>query len=809
MAPSRQEVVQNAQKLVARGRLEAAIEEYRKILEASPNDTSTLNQVGDLYARLNRPQRATELFRQTAENFSRQGFFVKAIAIYKKIIRLDPSQISAYENLADLYHKQGLSNDAQSQYQVVADYYVKHGDKRAAVNVYRNMVGIDAANPSYRLRLAGLFQDLGETPAAFEQYEQIARLMLEHGRHEEAAQVYASALDLGLPSSEFVASAVSALRQVGHPQGADRVLRLSGERHPAAAAGARSLLARAAEEPVAAPSRTAKPSWLIEAETELPAAELVEPAVPAPPIEAALQETVPATEETGAELLLDLDSPDLEAGSLAELIAEVVEEAAPAPSAPTAAPEADAAAEFAFELELDEAVAEPVAEPSPVVEAEPAVEPGAVREPEAVAEPEPAFFVADARPLEIALRIDRLLLDAEVLTRYEMEELAVACLEQVLDLDADHVDALGRLIDLELALGRRDEALSVANRFAELAERSGPPVVWERVAARMLEAGFLLEAGRFVALTPPVEAAPEPVLAPELEIEEVAIEPAHEIAVAEQAASVEEIVEEPLAAATAVEPPTPSVEEIPEDLMVRWRREIAPRLGALVDATELQPEARPVPPAGGPIDLSSLAEELLSEVGGAPASRPPLAPLPPVPLERPSAEEFFDLATELEAELLGEDLGDDLLPPVQEQTIEEIVEGFRRGMEKSLSPEDFDTHYNLGIAYHEMGLVDEAIGEFQLAAKESRYLVECCSLLAACFQEKGYPELAVHWYERGLESPSLLEEERLGLLYELGTLELELDERESARRRFVELYGLSSTYRDVVAKLEELGRPPL
>jgi len=249
--------------------------------------------------------------------------------------------------------------------------------------------------------------------------------------------------------------------------------------------------------------------------------------------------------------------------------------------------------------------------------------------------------------------------------------------------------------------------------------------------------------------------------------------------------------------------------------MVRWRREIAPRLGALVDAAELVRPAPspppPPPPASAPVDLSSLAAELLSEVGEAAAGGPP--PVPPwqepaPPRERASADEFFDLATELEAELLGEDFGDDLLPPVQEQTIEEIVEGFRRGMEKSLSPEDFDTHYNLGIAYQEMGLIDEAIGEFQLAAKDPRYLVECCSLLAACFQEKGYPELAVHWYERGLESPSLQEEERLGLLYELGSLELALDERESARRRFVELYGLSSSYRDVVAKLAELGRPP-
>jgi tetratricopeptide (TPR) repeat protein len=104
-----------------------------------------------------------------------------------------------------------------------------------------------------------------------------------------------------------------------------------------------------------------------------------------------------------------------------------------------------------------------------------------------------------------------------------------------------------------------------------------------------------------------------------------------------------------------------------------------------------------------------------------------------------------------------------------------------------------------------MGLIDEAIGEFQLAAKDQRYLVECCSLLALCFKEKGFPELAIKWYQRGLDSPSISEDETLGLVYELGDLYLETGNKEAARERFVEIYGVNSTYRDVVAKLQELG----
>lgn len=170
-------------------------------------------------------------------------------------------------------------------------------------------------------------------------------------------------------------------------------------------------------------------------------------------------------------------------------------------------------------------------------------------------------------------------------------------------------------------------------------------------------------------------------------------------------------------------------------------------------------------------------------------------------------EDFFDLAGELEQELSQEDgfqPGDGLLTP-QEQSLEEIVEGFKKGVAEHLSPTDYDTHFNLGIAYREMGLLDEAIGEFQIAAKEPSHLVFCCSMLGLCFLDKGLPELAVRWYRRGLDAPGVSEEDTLGLLYDLGCAYIGLDDKESAYKTFVDLYGMDTNYRDVVARIEELG----
>ena len=118
-------MIRAAEKYVAKGKLEAAIKEYRKVLAENPNDANTLNRVGDLYARIERFDEAVKLFSQIAEQYTRDGFFVKAIAIYKKIIKLDPTSLAVYERLAELYHKQGLLNEARTQYQVLADYYEK------------------------------------------------------------------------------------------------------------------------------------------------------------------------------------------------------------------------------------------------------------------------------------------------------------------------------------------------------------------------------------------------------------------------------------------------------------------------------------------------------------------------------------------------------------------------------------------------------------------------------------------------------------------------------------------------------------
>jgi pilus assembly protein FimV len=166
-------------------------------------------------------------------------------------------------------------------------------------------------------------------------------------------------------------------------------------------------------------------------------------------------------------------------------------------------------------------------------------------------------------------------------------------------------------------------------------------------------------------------------------------------------------------------------------------------------------------------------------------------------------DDFFDLAAELEEEL-DEETDEIVSLSEEEQSLEEIFREFKKGVEQQLDSEDYDTHYNLGIAYKEMGLIDEAIGEFQLASKDTQRAVECASMLGLCFLEKGMPQLAIKWYRKGLEMPEIKEDEHVGLLYDLGSAFMEVGDTTNAQKAFMEVYGMNSSYRDVANRIKQL-----
>ncbi|HEX9671537.1 MAG TPA: tetratricopeptide repeat protein, partial [Thermoanaerobaculia bacterium] len=536
-----------------------------------------------------------------------------------------------------------------------------------------------------------------------------------------------------------------------------------------------------------------RPAWSHAAGAAQPAA--------SPPPAAPPQAAVPAETEALEDSVLDFDL-----GALEEL------EPPPASLAGALAgaelDEEDLGAIDAFELELEplpeleELALSDFAPPAPPA----APVPGAPLELNHVVLERAADEVAPPRPKE---RDEDLVTEAEVLAKYGLEEKAFERLRQALRLNPRHLEAHAVLVQLHLEKGRHARVAELASEMAKVAARARNDEPWQRVRRRLVGAGFKVEEDRVVA--PPPRAAArdkeiEKLLKGLLEVPAAKAKKGKPAPPAIPAAPPEPATP-PQAAAPAPVPPEaapPSLRRSGKiDLRQLGREIVAEEFGDIAEMLDATPGSLPLVPPEDllPAHLDDTGMSWLEEAdnrkrtGGIPAGRLFAA-----------EEEFFDLAGELEAELSREGMvTGELLIQQREQSLEEIVEGFKKGVAENLSPTDYETHFNLGIAYREMGLLDEAIGEFQLAAKSPVHLVSCCSMLGLCFLDKGLPELAVKWYRRGLETPGVTEEDAAGLLYDLGNVQMELGENDAAYRTFVELYGINTNYRDVVAKLAELG----
>jgi tetratricopeptide (TPR) repeat protein len=123
---------------------------------------------------------------------------------------------------------------------------------------------------------------------------------------------------------------------------------------------------------------------------------------------------------------------------------------------------------------------------------------------------------------------------------------------------------------------------------------------------------------------------------------------------------------------------------------------------------------------------------------------------------------------------------------------------------------DYDTHYHTAVAYQEMGLLDEAIKEFQDAVglvqpnDPNRRFFQCANLLGHCFMQKSMPHLALTWFQRALETPALSDEEKQGIWYELA-LAYEADgDMSNAGRYFEQVYAENIDFRDVSERVKNI-----
>lgn len=1032
MAVQRDKVIASAEKLVAKGKIAEAIKEYERLIDDSPNDVNTLNRIGDLWVRINNNDEAVKVFTKIADHYSKDGFFLKAIAIFKKVNKLDPSRLEVYAKLADLYAKQGLAMEAKSQYQVLADYYLKHGEPANALGIYRKITELDPNSINVHVKLADLYSQNNQTAEALKEYDRVGRMLLKRGMLDEAVQVFKKALRIDAKNIELVESLVTALLESRDFTNATAIVEQAldmNRDHPRLlgiwsriqlakgdASSARSTLERALaanpDEPII--RETLADIYLKQNNSDR-ALEML-----APVADRALGrgERAAALEALNRVLRVDAGHPQTlerlvslymrlneetnilsamnslaeahiakgnyrEAARVLEQLierepqnaqhrnklqfvrsnisgvdtlpvkpkaSEMGEEAPPPPPMPSLEIEEPMPS---FDIDLDSS--EPIElevefEAPPAVEAEP--EPPPPPPPPPPAQPSPAV-TARLRPAveqaaaDLAAEqeddldfITEHLTEAEVFAKYGLSEKAIEHLRAVVARAPKNTTAHDRLFRILLDEGDIPAARAAATQFIDLLQSTGDEGMIASVKSEFVARGHSYEniaapqrrtptmerpAPKPVVEEPPAieieelpeaeeEIAfdlagtpdfaidteetsaflePEPTVAeeePEIAMEaveeaEIPLETADEVASLPEAAEEPEIafeLEEPTAAAPAEEvaepvgaldfmdleteaeaaasaeaepfygiegvsaaEDAPSAEEVGEidfyigqelfdearqrtdalmrlypgnpDLEFRMERIETAAAAAASRAAAAAPAAAPAP-VPATLSRAEIETELLSAIPDddeefippppppPPPAAPPVAPPPMAAAQEENLfadeDDFFDLAAELENELIEEE--EPIALSEEEQSLEQIFKEFKKGVEQQLDSEDYDTHYNLGIAYKEMGLIDEAIGEFQLASKDPKRAVECASMLGLCFLEKGMPQLAIKWYRKGLEIAEITEEEHVGLLYDLGSAYLEVGDTQNAQKAFMEVYGMNTNYRDVVNRIKQL-----
>ncbi|MGZ5430264.1 MAG: hypothetical protein ACXWEX_02595, partial [Thermoanaerobaculia bacterium] len=488
--------------------------------------------------------------------------------------------------------------------------------------------------------------------------------------------------------------------------------------------------------------------------------------------------------------------------------------------APRPAPrETDLEVETALPADQFQVPVEPAAFPSEAESIELSGEPlSAVEQPVPVPEPE-----APAAEMLAPDAIESALAEADVFRKYGLYDKAVDHLRGILKRAPDTLPLREKLFELALEGGRKNVAIAEAERLKSLYRTEGrddrvsaiDALLVERTSAEMGEASesqpglpAILRETLPRARPARERVSPGAPLAPAVPVEPAEpAEPATEPP-AEELLEIDFCLEQGMVVDASERLQT--LERLFPGHAQLVRRRMRLEGGAAEDA---RPALRDILSEDFESVLDAeLGRALTDEMASAAESAPPATPVqgpPAPPLDESSLfsdeQEFFNFAGELQTEMRQES-GAPAVPEVSggDVPLEEIFREFKKGVEQQLSPEDYETHYNLGIAYKEMSLTDEAISEFQRAAKSPQYAVECCSMLGLCFLEKGLPQLAIKWYRKGLESPGIREEDRMGLQYDLANLYADLGDRENAYRTFLEIYGSNASFRDVGERLKEL-----
>ncbi|MCH9015288.1 MAG: tetratricopeptide repeat protein [Gemmatimonadetes bacterium] len=133
-----------------------------------------------------------------------------------------------------------------------------------------------------------------------------------------------------------------------------------------------------------------------------------------------------------------------------------------------------------------------------------------------------------------------------------------------------------------------------------------------------------------------------------------------------------------------------------------------------------------------------------------------------------------------------------------------VLSEFKKGIEENIAEDDSEAHYDLGVAFKEMGLLDEAIAEFQKALRGSQARLKTAEALGMCFFEKGQHSVAATVLKRAIDSDEGTDDDKIGMLYWAGRCEEEQGNGESARNYYQRVFAVDIQFEDVGDRVANL-----
>jgi tetratricopeptide (TPR) repeat protein len=888
MAFNKQKALDSAQKFLNQGKIPQAITEYQAILRHEPKDQVTLMTVGDLFVRSGDTQQALTYYEQLAQIFHGDGFISKAIAIYKKIGKLAPEEVQPLEKLAELYVQQGVMNEARSAYLQIAEAHLKAKRQQQAVATLRKLLDLEPENLRVQLRLAELYQAIGQKDEAALAYLNSAHRMLDKGDFVEAKKMADRALMATPKNARAATVKARACAALGETD--DAIKLLEGVPEESAAAEATRLLCdlyvRTGQSAKAV--EIAKKAFARNPEHYSAVYDISQTLIEGGEAEAGLQLVGEIREAMMAagdfERLTRALSMAAErlAGRLEPLEWRVeccrrANDAMRLPDAIDQLAEACVASEKlerANELFTELLKLEPEDENNrrrlnqvrqklglPIEGEETvAAEPAPVQVPAEAPPPFSEQLTAEIAPVEAApieivdedmeRSINQALNDVDLYSSYGLTPKAIDVLEGVLQRAPRHAAVLEKLLDLHIGAGNDRRTADLANTLEQVHREAGDAGKAERFAelrrrfqraagVKTEELAVAPAAAEFS--VPTVEAEPAPAVEV---VPEVAAQPAeaevHEVDLSEEWAALSgqtveaptEVEVKPAEETAPLEAAPVEVTPAPESVEAAPVAEASPVEETVSEPPPPEPEVAPAAPEPAPVKATATEERHVDyELELTPAAPTEEKGAPKAAAPMSSADFLADLASEVESLEIGPAAPaapggpqQAAPPPVapapaaksaEPGALSEVFEEFRAELgEMGEEVEDPETHYNLGIAYREMGLLEEAIGEFQKVAKALqkgvpfRYAMQCCTLLGLCFMDKGQPAIAAMWYKKALETPGLDQESVLALRYDLGVAQELGGDRRAALDSFNQVYAMNIDYRDVADRIATLQKAP-